>query len=159
MLLSAHFFSGVTVFAVASTFNVVPRSCLWFSIIVILSIAPDFDMLLSRLHRDKFTHTPIFWGTIVALITVSIGWSTWILIPTVLLHLILDTLDYGLMVLYPFSRKRFGLALLCRDYVRDSNSLASFLREYLSNRKLVVAELGMMIISLLLLLGTGPFIL
>lgn len=95
----------------------------------------------------------------IATFTVGlIGQNAWILIPTILFHLLLDTLDYGLMVLYPFSRRKFGLALLHKDTGRESNSLASFVTEYLSNRKLVLAELGIMLTSLFLVLVSVHFV-
>lgn len=152
MLPSAHFFSGVAIFALMGSFNVLPKSLPYLSLIVICSTVPDIDIILSSLHRNKFSHTPIFWGSIATVIVV-ISRSAWIIIPPLLIHLFLDMLDYGLMVLYPFSRKKYGLALLGKDSAKESKPLLSYLTEYLSNRKLDCVELGIMILSLLLLVG------
>jgi len=156
MLPSAHFFSGVAIFALMGTFNVLPKNFPYFSLIVICSIVPDVDIILSSLHRNKFSHTPIFLGSIATAIVV-ISRSAWIIIPPLLIHLFLDTLDYGLMVLYPFSRKKYGLALLGKDSAKESKPLLSYLTEYLSNRKLVCAEPGIMFFSVLLLVGVSAF--
>ena len=156
MLPSAHFFSGVAIFALMGIFNMLPKNFPYFSLIVLCSVVPDVDIILSSLHRNKFIHTPIFWGSIATVIVV-INRSAWIIIPPLLIHLFLDTLDYGLMVLYPFSRKKYGLALIGEDSAKECKPLLSYLTEYLSNRRLVCAELVVMFLSLLLLVGVSAF--
>jgi hypothetical protein len=155
MLPSAHFFSGVAIFVLMSTFNLLAKNFLFFSLIVICSMIPDVDIIVSTLHRNEFSHTPVFWLSIATAIVV-IKPSAWFIFPPLLTHLSLDTLDYGLMVLYPFSRRKYGLALLGRDIAKESKPLSSYLREYLCNHKLVCVELGIMFSSLLLLIGYSP---
>lgn len=68
-------------------------------------------------HRDYATHTPIFWLAISAVIT-SIGWlsgSAFTECVGVLVligswaHLLLDSIEYGVVWLWPFSHTRFAL--------------------------------------------------
>lgn len=89
--------------------------------------APDLDMFyaFSRVgrfiqpmhkvnHRKFFTHTPLFWiiiglivklfipgtfGTVVALVTTLGAFS----------HLLFDSILYGIMWLYPFSKNNYSL--------------------------------------------------
>jgi len=150
MLPSAHFFSGIALCALFSTFNVLPRDFSHIGLVVAFSIIPDVDIIWSSLHRNKLTHTPIFWGFIAALI-VAINRGTWIIIPPLLFHLFLDTIDYGIMVLYPFSRKKHGLRLLEKDSTRESKALTSYLAGYLSDSRFLCAELTIMSTSMLLL--------
>ena len=150
MLLSAHFFSGIAIFAIMSGFNVLPRNLAWLSLIIVCSMIPDVDTAISNLHRNKFTHTPFFWGCVLAVI-VATGWSTWIIAPPIFFHLFLDTLDYGLMLLYPFSRKKYGVAILGKESASGTKPLTSYWTGYLSNRRLRWAELVIMFVSLLLL--------
>lgn len=153
MLLSAHFFSGAAIFALMSVFNLLPRNLAWLSLIIVCSTIPDLDMAISHLHRSKFTHTPFFYGCVLSVIIAATSWSMWIIIPPVFFHLFLDTLDYGLMVLYPFSRKKYGVAILGKESASETKLLTSYWTTYLSNRKLVCAELVIILVSSLLLIG------
>jgi hypothetical protein len=157
MLPSAHFFSGVAVFAVISILNIIPRSFQCFTLIVVCSVIPDFDIFMCSLHRNKLTHTPIFWSCI-SVVIVAINRSMWIIILPFLLHFLLDSLDYGIMVVYPFSRKKYGLAILGGNSATESRSLFSYLTDYLSNRKLVSIEVEIALTSLFLLFIV-PFLL
>ena len=152
MLLSAHFFSGVAIFALMNIFNVLPKDLAWLSLIIVCSAIPDFDIIFSHLHRNLFTHTPFFWGCVVTLVICSTNWSMWIIIPPIFFHLFLDTFDYGLVLVYPFSRKKYGIALLDKDSASETKALASYWKEYLSNRKMLCAEFVIMFVSLLLLI-------
>ena len=153
MLPSAHFFSGVAIFAIMNIFNVLPKSMAWLSLIIVCSVIPDLDIALSYLHRNLFTHTPFFWGVVVTLIIAATNWSMWIIMPPIFFHLFLDTIDYGLMVTYPFSRKRYGLALLGKDSASETKAVTSYWKEYLSNRRMLCAEFVILLVSLLLLIG------
>lgn len=100
------------------------RMLFWWG--AFFGIAPDFDylrliimqrtLMFSRMeqHREFVTHTPIFWlllsGGIFflsdslffhyfALIVLVGSWS----------HLVLDSLEYGIMWLWPLSSRRFAL--------------------------------------------------
>ena len=90
---------------------------------------PDIDIMrfhfeeknrkanMVRSHREYFTHGPLFWIATCALVSL-IGYlfgSTFtiylgfILIASTLSHLILDSIDDGVMWLWPFSKRRFGI--------------------------------------------------
>jgi hypothetical protein len=150
MLLSAHFFSGISLFAILSIAGLVHNDYLFLLLLVSCSIIPDFDIFFSSLHRNLFTHTPFFWGSILVVIIVF-NQSLWILLFPFFVHLVLDTIDYGVMLLYPFSKKTYGLKILENEPVSHSKSQVAFLREYLTNRKMIYAELIIIIITMFLL--------
>jgi hypothetical protein len=148
MLLSAHFFSGIAAFAILRIFGLVNNNYLLLILLVVCSMLPDFDIIFSSMHRNLLTHTPLFWGSIVLAIIV-INQSLWIIVFPISIHFVLDTLDYGVMLFYPFSKKKIGLALLGNENVSPSKSQCDFLREYLKNRKMVCGELIVLAITVL----------
>lgn len=66
----------------------------------------------NKSHRDQMSHTPILWLAIGLLIyfystdtlTAMVGLVVWI---SVWGHLLFDTIEHGIMWLYPFSSKRY----------------------------------------------------
>lgn len=84
---------------------------LWFY------IQKKFNKSSDKSHRDYITHTPIFW-LIVSLIVVTIGlldnsefiqYIGWAVLCGSWSHFILDTIEYGIRWLWPFSNQRFTL--------------------------------------------------
>lgn len=89
--------------------------------------APDLDMFISFLrkgearlgqgehnHRYLITHTPIFWlfvGTLTALlIPQPLGWHVGaMMFFGALSHLALDSIQFGIMWVFPFTRRLFAL--------------------------------------------------
>jgi hypothetical protein len=89
---------------------------------------PDIDLLrfylanrsgfsIDHNHRLYATHAPLFW-LIVSLIVVALGYIVsspfviylgWIILSGSWGHLILDSIEDGVMWLWPFSRQRFAL--------------------------------------------------
>lgn len=70
-----------------------------------------------RSHREYFTHGPLFW-IILSLIVAGGGYLFagtfgayigWILLAGTMSHMVLDSIDDGVMWLWPFSRKRYGV--------------------------------------------------
>ena len=68
-------------------------------------------------HREYFTHAPMFW-LLACLAIVGIGLITsstfveyigWLILAGTWGHLILDSIDDGVMWLWPFSKKTFGI--------------------------------------------------
>ena len=157
MLVTAHFFSGVAIFALLSGFHIVPWHLTWLSLIILCSIIPDFDVVICKMHRSKFTHTPFFWACVLIVIVLGTTWSMWIITIPIFFHLFLDTLDYGLMILYPFSRKKHGVAVLGKETSSEIKPMLSYWTAYLSNRRLVCAELVTGLASLTLLISVAAY--
>ena len=139
-------------FALMNVLGVLPLSFPYLGLIVFCSMVADIDIVRSPSHRNMFTHTPLFWGCIsVAIIVINQG--AWFVTIPLLLHLFLDTLDYKLMVLYPFSRRKYGLGLLDRGSESKTKALTSYFKEYLADRRMFYVELVIMLVSLLLLIA------
>jgi hypothetical protein len=151
MLSTAHFFSGVIIFTVLTIFSVVPKTFLFFGLIVICSMIPDADIAFTKLHRNLFSHTPLFWF-IISLIVCVVASHFWFLVLPFLFHFFLDTIDYGVMVLYPFSRKKYGYAILGKTLRIEQQSQFAYLKEYLKNRNLLFLELIIMLSSIIFLI-------
>jgi hypothetical protein len=154
MLPSAHYFSGVTIFALLSIFGIIPMNFLYLNLIIILSIIPDVDLIITSSHREVFTHSPIFWMVIIAA-AILFKPGNWIIVIPLSTHLLLDTVDWGLMIFYPFSSKKYGFKLLEKQAMTESKRFTSYLREYVSHPKLLYVEFAIMILSLLLLLAVS----
>lgn len=85
---------------------------LWFSFKHrILRIEEEDD------HREYITHAPIFW-LVLSLIIVGIGYLAgsqftefigWAILGGSWSHLIFDSIEYGVIWLWPFSKKRYCL--------------------------------------------------
>jgi len=150
MFPSAHYSSGVAIFALMSISGLIPKDFLYLSLMITCSIIPDSDFIISSLHRELFTHTPIFWLCIIAIV-IATEPNGWIVAPPLLFHLFLDTIDWGLMMFYPFSRKKYGFRLLGEEYEMDSDGLIPYLREYISHPRVLYIEIAIMILSLFLL--------
>lgn len=76
------------------------------------------DSNVIKSHRDYITHMPIFW-LIISLIIVIIGeilnssfiiYMGWIILGGTWSHLILDSIEYGILWLAPLSKKNYALA-------------------------------------------------
>jgi hypothetical protein len=151
MLLSAHIFSGITIYAILNIAGIIPNNYLFLFLFMLFSILPDFDIIFSTLHRNLFTHTPFFWACILAFF-IAINQSLWIIIFPFSVHLLLDTIDYGVMLFYPFNKKKYGLCLLDNKLVSPHMSQVFFLKGYLKENKMVYAELFLMLLAILSLL-------
>jgi len=145
--------------------NIIPRNSSYFALVVACSVIADFDYLFPREHRQLPTHTFAFWGTILVAIVI-IRPDLWILAPPILLHLLMDLIDWGLMILYPFSRKLYGLKILRlptpKTFVDRSKTTkvgwetkALYVKEYVGSRSMATLEILLMIASIVLLGDIG----
>jgi len=124
-----------------------------FYIVIIASVLPDADYLIRHSHRDFATHTPFFW---LCLLTLFIIWQHQYIVIllaamlAVMLHLVMDTIDWGVMLLYPISKKKYGLKILPIPENLEDVPQTYFFKSYLSNRKLVFFEILLACIAALL---------
>lgn len=127
MFSSGHFFSGVILAEVLSKF--VPLTFWEMALIALTSVfIPDLDYLYYRFnHRFSPFHSL---GT--PLVIAMLGFLDpifFFMALSVVLHLLIDSLDAGVMWLYPFNKKLYGLFLAksepkaffgyLKDYVRS----------------------------------------
>ena len=128
----------------------IPKNLTYLVFMIALSLVVDFDLFMSTKHRETITHTLVFWGIII-LLTIIIKPEFWIIAPPILCHVFLDTIDWGVMIFYPFSRKKYGLKALGARKANERSEFSVSLESYLSNRRLLYLEGILMIISVFLL--------
>ena len=119
--------------------------------ILIFSFISDFDVFFSkyakdRNHRMLITHS-IIPGTIIVIIGYLIDWpALFISGYCYVLHVILDTLDWGTNLFY-FQKKQIGLKLLISkeefknlsEYLNEYKNPASFFDQKYYNNKVCLA--------------------
>jgi hypothetical protein len=162
--INTHFAIGIII---ASIFNYVFNfNILEFSMIILFSFISDFDVFLSKYakdynHRMLITHS-IIPGIIIVIIGHFINWpALYISGYSYILHIFLDTLDWGTNLLY-FQMKQIGPKLLISkeefnnlsEYLSKYKNPASFFdQKYYNNKVCLVVEtliFVLMMISILL---------
>lgn len=132
---------------------------------VVFSIAPDLNLFWKKIsdhHRD-FTHYPIFWLVVAAVVFVAeyfLGSSSFIftlsLLASTMVHLLLDTFGIALGVhwLAPFSYREFSFTNLDKSGLDRTNKekAVSF---YKSGH--ILYELGTILIAVSVILGLLVF--
>jgi hypothetical protein len=104
MFPSAHIASGVILFTLSQLLGINPLLSLP---LVIGAVLPDFDCIFNRMHRTQITHAPLFW--FLSLTPLALIWQQFLFLEIgVFVHLILDTLDWGVMWLHPFNNNLYG---------------------------------------------------
>lgn len=126
-----------------------------FWVVIITSVFLDFDYPLRHLHREILTHTPIFW---LCLLAPFILWKHELIVVlfAIMLHLFLDTFDWGVMLLYPFSKKKYGIKLLPTVENLENKPKLYFFKIYLSNVKMIILEIVLACIAIFFILGVFP---
>jgi hypothetical protein len=120
---------------------------------VLASILPDLDYAFSASHRDLMTHTPIFW-TIVLAPLYFLNWIFGLMLLAIYIHFALDLIDWGVMIFFPLSKKKFGLKLLPLpklSSLRGWEQRAAYAEIYVRNRIMVTLEIMLLILSVVLL--------
>ncbi len=154
MLPTAHFFSDVIVYSILARVCLIPRSIPYFLVIVIFALIVDWDFVMSRMHRQILTHTPIFWMLVCSVLTLIFPFL-WVTLPVVLIHLLLDTFDWGVMVAWPFSHRSRGLKILARKIEGTKLPTTGYFRVYLGHRTFVALEIILAIAAFGLLAAMG----
>jgi hypothetical protein len=120
---------------------------------IILSVIIDLDYIYSSMHRELITHSFIFWGFVVMVVTFF--WPhLWIIAPPIFSHLLLDTIDWGVSVFYPFSRKKYGLKIVWSSLNENMKSMGgkAYIIAYVTNPVMTILEIIIMSVSIILLL-------
>ncbi len=135
--------------------------------------APDIDILYfmfvqafsknkdrKESHRDFITHVPSFW-LIISLIIVGAGWLAgsefaqmlgWVVLAGTWSHFILDSIEYGIRWLAPFSNKRFCLREIVWPKIEGLKGTPFFywkeLKDVYSKMITFYAEIAIVIIAI-----------
>ena len=153
-----HFLSGLVLYGSLSKLGVAITPMDGFLLAVSTVLIPDLDYAIYwNKHRKSFFHTPLF-GLLMlvggfllvpyqifilgltiskALILISVG---------ILLHLILDSIDFGVMWLYPFDKKLYGLKLLRTG----PQPFKNYIKTYYSNKYMRNLEIVFLVLTLAL---------
>lgn len=108
------FFLGHMSWAIifASVFNIKPKNKLFFPVVLILGILPDFDLFLGRygVMHHTFFHSIFFWLIFFLPAIISLGWK--LVVPyfaALLQHFVFgDFLVGDVMLFWPFNFSFFG---------------------------------------------------
>lgn len=96
------------------------------------------NIQITETHRDYFTHIPIFWlilASVISFIGITLDSSFTVGLGLVLMvgtvsHFILDSIDYGITWLKPFSSKRFCLFKMKITDNKSSDIITGSIRYY-----------------------------
>ena len=149
MLPTAHYFSGLIIFSAFAYLELVPHTLLYFLTISFFAIAVDGDIIVFRKHRERMTHTPFFWLLVCGILTLIFPFM-WVAIPTALVHLALDSLDWGVMLWWPLSKRPRGPMILSREVGEKKLSTLEYLQVYLHSRLFMTLETAMAAAALIL---------
>lgn len=140
MMPHIHFLFGMTYL---NFLELLDPSSLDTILFLIGSLSPDLDFILAYKlksnHRRFATHYPLFWllAFVFTLILRSpLLWFFW----GGFLHLILDTLDWEVLLLGPFFS--FSFSFLSLEYKENFKNLPVFrlLTEYYSDKRILILE-------------------
>ncbi|MGQ4913442.1 MAG: metal-dependent hydrolase [Candidatus Asgardarchaeia archaeon] len=142
---SAHMAIGIILSSILLWLFQIDTSIVF--LIVLGSIMPDFDFILSshapnKNHRMLVTHTPVFW---LLMLCLSVFFQNFFFLAgAAIIHILFDTIDWGVMVTYPFSKK-LNSHLLPEPpkNILSKNMLQSqcwFFKTYFSNKLILMIE-------------------
>jgi len=123
---------------------------------MVFGVLIDGDGLIFRSkHRISPLHNIFLWIILMPIMYLLCPELTLVIV-FALLHILMDMVDWGIYLFYPLSKRLIGPRVLARRSRLEFgvDSLASFIREYLSHRPLLVSE-----IILLLSAGAIYFVL
>ena len=122
---------------------------LWWG--MFFGFLPDLDTFVSFLkerawfvknrvnnHRKFFTHAPLLWfcaGLLVYLLSADVYWKTLGLIIWLASwsHFALDSIEYGIMWLWPFSGKIYALCNKEKDFKLVDNNFFGYWRHFVKS--------------------------
>jgi len=133
MHINSHFAVGVIIASILNYF--LKFNLIEFSLTVIFSFICDFDVVFTRYTKEKnhrmfITHS-IIPGCIIIIFGLILNWITLSIIGLVyLIHIIIDTIDWGTNLLY-FQHKQIGFKVLISK--EEFENLSTYLSEYKNN--------------------------
>lgn len=156
MFSTGHFLSGLLAFGIAKFIGLDVTLLQGFFLAVSTTLIPDLDYAIYwHKHRQSPFHTPLF-GLVVLLVyflsasTVKFAILSpffFIMAMGIFIHILLDSIDYGIMWLYPFDKKLYGLKLL----KSGPEPLKNYLKTYYSNKWMRNLEMAFLVMAAILL--------
>lgn len=151
MLSSSHLAAGYILAYLFYSTGYIGGLVFW--LVILASVLIDIDYFVNYSHRELLTHTPVFW---LIVFTPLIIWRNELIVVFlgIMLHFLMDMVDWGVMLFYPFSKKNYGLKLLPE---LGSNSPINFLRGYISNARVLILEITIICAAVLLAVTVNFF--
>lgn len=115
---------------------------------VAIGVGLDLDILFKEAHRGAWTHS-IFTLPIAIPFLVFGSWYFLLVSLAILLHLFLDSLDWGVRLFYPFSRRFCGLGAVGKSSRLDpeKDPVLDFVEFYLSDKLMLSLEFSLALIA------------
>lgn len=112
-------------------------------------IVVDSDIIFTTLHRDRITHTPIFWLSLTCISFFYLPFFFFCLFA--LIHVLFDSIDWGIMLYYPFNKRKMGFNVL--EYVPETQkTLLDFIKTYFQNKHIKRLEILTLFLAILAIL-------
>jgi len=119
-------------------------------LVILFGVLIDGDIvLLGSSHRISPIHSTIPWIMLIIILFVLGIPYFWTPIAA-LLHLFLDSLDWGIYAFYPLSKKIYGPKILSKRSTLDpqKDPVEKFVKQYLSS-SFLYAEIFLMIVTII----------
>lgn len=112
-------------------------------------ILVDGDIIFTTLHRDCITHTPILW---LSLTCISIFYPPiFFFCLFALIHVLFDSIDWGIMLYYPFNKRKIGFNVL--KYIPETQkTLSDFIKTYFQNKHIKRLEIFAFVLAIFAIL-------
>ena len=151
MMPEAHFVFSIIIWKLLYEFGIVPD---YLSMLIILGIGVgiDVDVLFVTPHRTSFFHYPLTWILIGLFSSIFSIRYAYMVIAASIGHFILDSIDWSVYWLAPFSMRSFGLRIQEKNSQLDpySDRLMNFIKEYYKDKRMIILEVALIIIALII---------
>lgn len=147
MLPTAHLAVTIILWSILDSY--VGCDILSLFLAVLFGVFIDIDaIVLKSMHRQSILHSFLFWIIVLTvgyLVRIPYYWTPIF----AMIHIALDSIDWGVYALYPISKKCFGLRMMAKksSLLPGKNSIMDFVKEYFSCRPLVAFEIVSSIIA------------
>ncbi len=151
MLPSAHFFMVIIIWYVFYVLKIHIK--MMFLVMLISGFLIDLDILFTREHRRSPFHNFLFWAIISIFLSFTSLMYSLSLIASFTVHIILDSIDWGVYPFYPISKKSLGLRILAKKTNLDpqKESIITFIKANLSDKRIMLLEITIDAIGLVIL--------
>jgi len=123
---------------------------------ILFGVFIDGDaILLGSKHRVSILHSIVPWPVVVAILYIAGTPYYWTPICAII-HILMDSLDWGVYAFYPISSRIYGLRIIGKNsrLIPGKNRIVDFTKEYLSNKLFLALEIIFGITALVLFLGS-----
>jgi hypothetical protein len=142
MLPMAHFAAGLMIFSLLKSAGIPLELAVWA---LVGSIIIDVDFFFAKNHRTSPAHLPAVWFALIPAALVFHPFALFVL--GVLIHLCLDTLDFGIAWSWPYSKKPHGGLIK----INKEDGRMEILKIYIRDRRFAPMEVSAIIFAALLI--------